>query len=164
MFIKKLLFFLSIIAVLGAGCGLTQQTQKQSIVNQNASTTPEAMISNVLPSGSIFTQGEGADIPLSWSVLNPPTNATIYLRLLSSNGEEALGSITNNSDCSKGGDATALANSKTSFKWDGLLVCSNWQTHSVKPGDYKLGIQLYSANGNNIITAGQSAASFKIQK
>lgn len=121
-------------------------------------------VSNVLPSGSIFTQGEGANIPLSWGVTNPPSGATIYLDLLSSDGSESLGRITNNPDCSKGGDTIALATSIKSYKWDGLYVCSNWQAHLVNPGSYKMGVSLYSASGTTIIANGQSNTPFSIQK
>lgn len=87
-------------------------TQTQAPVN----TTASVKISNVLPSGSKFTQGEGANIPLSWSVENSPVGATVYLDLLSSDGSESLGRITNNPDCSKGGDTIALATSVKNYK------------------------------------------------
>jgi hypothetical protein len=123
-----------------------------------------AKISSVLPSGSIFTQGEGANIPLSWSVENIPAGSTVYLDLLTSDGSESLGRITNNPDCSKGGDTIALATSIKSYKWDGLYVCSNWQAHSVNPGSYKMGVSLYSASGTTIVATGQSSAPFSLKK
>lgn len=130
----------------------------------SSSTASKATVNNVFPSGSIFTQGEGANIPLSWSVTNPPAGTTIYLDLLSSDGSESLGRITNSSDCSKGGDTIALSTSVKSYKWDGLVVCQNWQAHTVNPGSYRLGVELYSADGTTVLVTGQSKTSFSIQK
>ena len=129
-----------------------------------ANTTASAKISNVFPSGSIYTQGEGASITLSWNLVNAPAGTTVYLDLLTPDGSESLGRITNNPDCSRGGDTIALATSVKSYKWDGLYVCQNWQAHSVNPGSYKIGASLYSANGATIIASGQSNTSFSLQK
>ncbi len=122
--------------------------------------TNQPSVINVLPSGSTFIQGEGANIPLSWTVNNAPAGATVYLRLLSPGVRDILGGLNNGSDCSTGGNASALPISVGNYRWDGLIVCSNWQAHSVNPGSYRIGVQIYS--GNNMIGTGESNAPFSI--
>lgn len=129
------------------------------ISNDTLSST--ASIIEILPSGSIFLQGEGADIPISWKISEDPVNIKTYLRLLSQDGKEVLGAITNSQDCSSGGSASNLSNSVNTFKWDGLFICSNWQAHKVSPGSYRIGVQIYY--GNEMIASGNSNSPFTIK-
>ena len=130
--------------------------------NSGSALNPQVSIYNVSPSGSVYMQGEGAMIPLSWELRNIPAGATIYLSLLSSNGTESLGRITNNPDCSRGGDTLAMQPSVNMYKWDGLFICQNWQAHPVSPGNYNLGVSIYTQDGIKILANGKSATPFNL--
>lgn len=138
-----------------------EQTSTSTQTTNSINTSTQ--INNVLPSGSVFIQHAGDSIDLSWNIENAPADSATYLDLLSSDNNESLGRITNNPDCSDGGDTIALANSIKSYKWNGVYICSNWQAHLVNPGSYKIGVSLYSKDGTNILANGQSKLPFKIQ-
>ncbi len=140
------------------------ESEWQEIMNAYGTPSYVSLVTEVMPTGTPFKQGEGAMIPLSWKVANPEAGSSIYISLASADGTELIGRISNTSDCSKGGDAIVLPTSKNTYKWDGLYVCSNWQAHSVAPGSYRIAVQLYSKDGTKVLASGQSKNPFTLTK
>lgn len=119
-------------------------------------------ITQVLPSASVYQQGEGAGIPVQWTYVNIPNTAVVSLSLLSPDGNEAVGAITNTENCEQGGDGQDLKLSDGIYRWDGLYTCLNWQLHPVKPGKYKIGVYVRLPGSIENLDYGASKEMFEI--
>lgn len=163
-------FFLGVcVSLLGVYIYIQKQSNKSIMINNketghdapvlDANYQNKVYISDILPSGTIFKQGEGAMIPISWNVVGLIPESKLYVSLMK--GQDILGRITNSQNCDQGGDFMNIPNSVNLIKWDGLFVCSNWQSHSVQPGYYKIIVEVYQ---NNVrMFYGESKDQFKLE-
>lgn len=109
--------------------------------------------------GEIVVQGVGTTI--SWNGRAPATDdqSYIYLRLLSEKGDETLGTI--NEKGNMCGQAMPVKGGMNYSRWwDGKTICTNWQEHSVFPGKYRIGAEVYLENTR--VLSDQSDAPFSI--
>jgi len=124
---------------------------------------------NVLPSGSSFPINPYPYVFVSWNGNNLPPNSQIRLDLLSADGTRSLGILGGNAwQCSNGGEGNIIPATNTTYKWSGdgtyiQLSSGDWQSYSVQPGTYKIGVTVHSEDSKQTIyVEGQSAMPFTI--
>lgn len=119
---------------------------------------PTPAVLNVNPSGGSYPRGNTTLI--SWNAVNAPALAAVYPRLVMADTGEALGSLTNSSDCSTGGDSSQPVAPAGVYKWEMNIVCANWKAQAVDAGKYRIGVEMHSEN--KMVAVGLSEIPFAI--
>jgi hypothetical protein len=137
-----------------------------SLMSVASVSTDVPSITNIWPSGSVFTNNlaYGSPVTVTWTANNVPSRAKLLLNLLSEDGAHIIGSLGNtDADC-----ATVPTQSiDGSYLWDARISCLNGHSYAVASGTYRIGIQAHVQTGifwkwDDLIASGQSNVPFII--